>query len=212
MLKGLIDILARMKLPRAVRNLVEHLEKLPGVGPKTAQRLVFYLLHNPQSELDAFANAFAELKRNTKICSTCKQIDEQDPCLICRDTTRDLRTICVVEQPLDVLAIERSGGYNGLYHVLHGVIAPLNNIGPDELYIYDLLPRVEDGKIDELILATNPTMEGEATAMYIVKFLESKQVNGIKLTRIGRGLPVGGDLEYADEITLSRALEGRREF
>ena len=201
-----------MKLPRAVRNLVEHLEKLPGVGPKTAQRLVFYLLHNPQSELDAFAQAFSELKKNTKICSLCKQIGEHDPCEVCSDLSRDTSTICVVEQPLDVLAIERSGGYNGLYHVLHGVIAPLNNIGPENLYIYDLLPRVQGGKITELILATNPTMEGEATAMYIVKFLESKQVNGLRITRIGRGLPVGGDLEYADEITLSRALEGRREF
>lgn len=199
-----------MRLPRAVTNLIEELEKLPGIGPKTAQRLVFYLLHNPQIELDGYAKAFTNLKKDTKICSLCRNVGEADPCEVCSDSNRDKTVICVVEQPLDVLAIERSGGYKGLYHVLHGAIAPLNNIGPDQLYINQLLPRLEGGKIAEIILATNPTMEGEATAMYIAKLIEEKGITGIKLTRIGRGLPVGGDLEYADDVTLTRALEGRR--
>jgi recombination protein RecR len=201
-----------MKLPRAVTNLIEHLEKLPGIGPKTAQRLTFYLLHNPQTELDGFAKAFSELKKGTKICAICKNVAEIDPCPICTDHNRDQSSICVVEQPLDVLAIERSGGFNGLYHVLHGAIAPLNNIGPDQLYIYNLLPRLKNGTIAEIILATNPTMEGEATAMFIARLIEEQGYkDGLKITRIGRGLPVGGDLEYADEVTLTRAMEGRRE-
>lgn len=199
-------------MPRAVTSLIDQLEKLPGIGPKTAQRLVFYLLHNPQSELDAFAKAFGELKRGTVICSVCKNVGEADPCAVCADNNRDQSVICVVEQPLDVLALERSGGYRGLYHVLHGAIAPLNNIGPDQLYIRDLLPRLSGGTITEIIFATNPTMEGEATAMYMAKLMEENGFKGIKLTRIGRGLPVGGDLEYADDVTLSRAMEGRREL
>jgi recombination protein RecR len=202
-----------MKLPRAVTKLTNQLEKLPGIGPKSAQRLAFYLLHNPQSELDAYAEAFSNLKRGTKICSICKSVGEHDPCEVCSDKNRDAHSICVVEQPLDVMALERSGGYKGLYHVLHGVIAPLNNIGPDQLYIYDLIPRLEGGTIGELILATNPTMEGEATAMFIDQLIQERGLkkNGLVITRIGRGLPVGGDLEYADEVTLNRALEGRRE-
>lgn len=201
-----------MRLPRAVINLIEQLERLPGIGPKSAQRLAFYLLHNPQTELDSLAQAFANLKRGTKFCSECKNIGETDPCQICVDQSRDRTKICVVEEPLDVLAIERSGGYDGLYHVLHGAIAPLNNIGPDQLFIYNLLPRLSGGKITEIILATNPTMEGEATAMFIARLIEDKGLkDGMTITRIGRGLPVGGDLEYADEVTLSRAMEGRRE-
>jgi recombination protein RecR len=201
-----------MRLPRAVRDLIEQLEKLPGIGPKTAQRLVFYLLHNPQGELDRYAAAFTNLKKGTKMCSVCRNVGEQDPCEVCMDDSRDKTAICVVEQPLDVLAIERSGAFRGLYHVLHGSIAPLNNIGPEQLYIRDLVPRLKGGIIAEIIIATNPTMEGEATAMYIAKLLESYVANGLKITRIGRGLPVGGDLEYADEVTLSRALEGRGEI
>lgn len=201
-----------MKLPKAVVNLVEQLEKLPGIGPRSAQRLAFYLLHNPQTELDRYAKVFAELKRNTKICSVCKNIGEVDPCSICGDKSRDGSKICVVEEPMDVLAIERSGAYDGLYHVLHGVIQPLHNIGPDQLYINDLITRLKDGKISEIILATNPTMEGEGTAMYLVRIIEDEGLmKNLSITRIGRGLPVGGDLEYADDITLSRALEGRRE-
>lgn len=201
-----------MKLPKAVRQLIEHFEKLPGIGPKTAQRLTFYLLHNPQGELDGFAEAFANLKRQTVICSACNNVGETDPCEICGDTSRDQAKICVVEQPLDVLVIERSGGYNGLYHVLHGAISPLNNIGPHQLHLHDLLPRLENGTIREIILATNPTMEGEATAMYIAKLFEERKLNGFAVTRLGRGLPVGGDLEYADDVTLTRAFEGRREL
>jgi len=201
-----------MKLPRAVTNLVEQLEKLPGIGPRSAQRLAFYLLHNPQSELDRYAAVFAELKRNTKICSVCKNVGETDPCDICQSNNRDHSKICVVEEPMDVLAIERTGAFDGLYHVLHGVIQPLHNIGPDQLYIHDLITRVSNDKISEIILATNPTLEGEATAMYIVRLIEDKHLkDNLAISRIGRGLPVGGDLEYADEITLSRALEGRRE-
>lgn len=202
-----------MKIARAVSRLIEALEKLPGIGPKTAQRLTFYLLHNPQSELDKFAEALKRLKRDTKECSLCFNVSESDPCEICVDRGRDQAKICVVGQPLDVLAIEKGGFYDGLYHVLGGAISPLNNIGPEELHIYDLLPRLKGGKAAELILATNPNMEGEATAMYIRKMLVDKGlVKKIKITRIGRGLPIGADLEYADEVTLNRAFEGRRKF
>jgi recombination protein RecR len=200
-----------MKLPRAVITLVEQLEKLPGIGPRSAQRLAFYLLHNPQSELDKYATAFADLKRNTKVCSVCKNIGEVDPCEICSSNGRDQTKICVVEEPMDVLAIERSGGFDGLYHVLHGVIQPLHNIGPEQLYIRDLITRLKSGNISEIILATNPTMEGEATAMYIARLISDEGLSEkVVISRIGRGLPVGGDLEYADEVTLSRALEGRK--
>ncbi len=198
-----------MKLPKAIQQVIESFEKLPGVGPKSAQRLTFYLLHVPQTELDSFGQALENLKRGTVICSICYTIDETDPCSICSDTARDHTTICVVEQPLDVLALEKSGKYKGRYHVLHGAIDPLNNIGPDELYIQQLVDRVrKDTQLKEIILATNPTMEGEATAMYLAK--QFATIGGdFKVTRIGRGLPVGADLEYADDITLQRALEGR---
>lgn len=202
-----------MKLPKAVTDLTDQLERLPGIGPRSAQRLAFYLLHNPQSELDRYAEVFANLKRNTKICSICKNVGETDPCVICQDPGRDTTKICVVEEPMDVVAIERSGAFNGLYHVLHGVIQPLHNIGPDQLYISDLITRVRGGRISEIILATNPTMEGEGTAMFIVRLIEDQGLSkNITITRIGRGLPVGGDLEYADDVTLSRALEGRKEI
>ena len=203
------------KLPRAVRQLIEKFERLPGIGPKSAQRLVFYLLHNPESELQDFAEKFVALKRNTVMCSQCHNVAEVDPCEICGDTTRDSSLLCVVEQPLDVLAIERSGKYLGKYHILHGSIAPLNNIGPDQLYLYDILKRLEG--VTELILATNPTMEGEGTALYIAEMIrqaaEKKASNPfleLKITRIGHGLPIGADIEYADGVTLARALEGRR--
>lgn len=201
-----------MKIPKAVQNLIESFEKLPGIGPKTAQRLTFYLLHVPQSELDNFGKAVEELKKSTVICSICYVVGETDPCEICSSGERDKSIICVVEEPLDVLALERGGKYKGLYHVLHGRIDPLNNIGPDEIFIESLLKRVRDSsEVAEIILATNPTMEGEATAMYIDKQLRNQGSN-IKVTRIGRGLPIGADLEYADEVTLQRALEGRREY
>ncbi|MBI2031927.1 MAG: recombination protein RecR [Candidatus Levybacteria bacterium] len=210
-----------MRIPKAIQNLIESFEKLPGIGPKTAQRLTFYLLHVPQGELDKFSASVQNLKKDTVLCSECFTIAETDPCSICSDEKRDNSIICVVEQPLDVISLERSRKYNGLYHVLHGKIDPLNNIGPDEIYIKQLIDRVKKSSngsgslIQEVILATNPTMEGEATAMYIAKkFGELKTQNSklktVKITRIGRGLPIGADLEYADDVTLRNALEGRR--
>lgn len=204
-----------MKIPKAIQSLIESFEKLPGIGPKTAQRLTFYLLHVPQGELDRFANALQNLKKDTVLCSTCFTIGESDPCDICKNPNRDHTSICVVEQPLDVLALEKNGKYNGIYHVLHGKIDPLNNIGPDEIYINQLISRIKTSnpKIREIILATNPTMEGEATAMYIAKQIKSlPDSSEVKITRIGRGLPVGADIEYADEITLQRAMEGRSDY
>jgi recombination protein RecR len=207
-----------MRIPKAIQQVVESFERLPGVGPKTAQRLTFYLLHVPQSELDRFANSVANLKTNTVMCSICFSVDETDPCSICSDEKRDRSVICVVEQPLDVLALEKSGRYKGIYHVLHGKIDPLNNIGPDEIRISELLQRAihsassgQESYIREIILSTNPTMEGEATAMYISKQLKAQGVE-IRITRIGRGLPTGADLEYADPTTLERAMEGRSEY
>ena len=211
-----------MKIPKAIQNLIESFEKLPGIGPKTAQRLTFYLLHVPQYELDGFASSLQNLKKNTVLCSTCFTIGENNPCEICSDPNRDKSIVCVVEQPLDVLALEKNGKYKGLYHVLHGKIDPLNNIGPDEIYIKQLLDRISgnhSSEIREIILATNPTMEGEATAMYIAKQLKvsssAKASEGqakLKITRIGRGLPTGADIEYADELTLQRAMEGRSDY
>lgn len=202
-----------MRIPKAIQQVIESFERLPGVGPKTAQRLTFYLLHVPQGELDRFANSVATLKSNTVMCSTCFCVDETDPCSICSDDKRDHSLVCVVEQPLDVLALEKSGKYHGIYHVLHGKIDPLNNIGPDEIYIRQLFDRVKnpDSVISEIILATNPTMEGEATAMYISKQLRTENQE-LTITRIGRGLPTGADLEYADPTTLERAMEGRSNY
>lgn len=196
-------------LPKAVSKVIESFERLPGIGPKTAQRLAFYLLHVPQEELDGFAANLTNLKKNTVICSICKNTAEADPCDICKNPGRDQQTICVVEQPTDVLSIERTGKYNGVYHVLHGAIDPLNNVGPDELYIFDLLKRLD--RTREIILAMNPNMEGEATAMYITKQIKEKKPE-LTVTRLAHGLPVGADIEYADEVTLSRALEGRRSY
>lgn len=195
-------------IPKSVQSLIEAFERLPGIGPKTAQRLTFYLLNAPKEESEALSKAAIEMKDKTAICSICFNIGEVDPCSICSDQNRDKEMIAVVEDPLDVLAMEKSG-FKGLYHVLHGVISPLENIGPEEIHIRELLPRLKDGSVKELILATNPTMEGEATAMYIQRLISPL---GVKVTRIARGLPVGSDLEYADETTLSRALEGRKEY
>ena len=196
------------RVPKSIQNLIEAFERLPGIGPKTAQRLTFYLLHAPKEESQALAKAALEMKEKTILCSICFNIGEQDPCNICADLNRDQTIIMVVENPLDVLALEKAN-YKGLYHVLHGVISPLENIGPDEIHIRELLPRLKDEKVKEIVLATNPTMEGEATAMYIQRLLSPL---GVKITRIARGLPVGSDIEYADETTLSRALEGRKEY
>lgn len=202
-----------MKIPRSIQSVIESFEKLPGIGPKSAQRLTFYLLHVPQHELDRMAEAFQNLKKSTKLCSVCLAIDEIDPCGICADNRRDQSVICVVEQVLDVLALEKSGKYRGVYHVLHGRIDPLNNIGPEEIYIRQLLDRIRNNelRIREVILATNPTMEGEATAMFLAKQLKNLNTELI-ITRIGRGLPVGADLEYADSTTLDRAMEGRSAY
>ncbi len=198
------------KLPKVINRLAEKFERLPGIGPRSAQRLVFYLLHNPESELEDFAQRLLDLKKETCLCTKCHQIAESDPCAICEDTNRDTSLLCIVEQPLDLIALERSEKYNGLYHVLHGCIDPLNHVGPDELYLNDIPSRLEGVK--EVILATNPTMEGEATAMFITQLIKEKCADKkVKITRIGHGLPIGADIEYADGLTLMRALEGRRE-
>lgn len=204
-----------MKVARPIAALIESFQKLPGVGPKSAQRLTYYLLHVPQSQLDDFADNLVNLKKETKLCSICKNINEVDPCLICSDSSRDHSTIMVVEQPLDVLAFEKTGKFKGIYHVLHGAINPLENIGPDELYIEQLLDRIKNDEsgISEIIIATNPTMEGEATAMYLKKkIIELDSRSKIRVTRLGMGIPTGADLEYADETTLTQAIEGRREL
>lgn len=200
-------------LPKAVSKVIESFERLPGIGPKTATRLAFYLLHVPQEELDRFAKSLTGLKSDTVLCSVCKNVAERDPCDICSNPSRTHAMICVVEQPTDVLSIERTGQYPGVYHVLHGSIDPLNSIGPDEIYVADLLKRAANREppVSEIILALNPNMEGEATAVYISKQLRDKNAKA-KITRLAHGLPVGADIEYADEVTLRRALEGRREY
>lgn len=200
-------------LPKSVVRVIESFEKLPGIGPKTAQRLAFYLLHMPESETREIGESIMALKQSTTLCSVCKHIAEDPICNICANPTRDKRRVCVVEQSTDLISIEKTGAFHGVYHVLHGALDPLNNIGPDELYLSHLIQRVKQSNppIEEIILATNPTMEGEATAMYIQKeLMKLSNANGITITRLAHGLPVGADLEYADEITLKRALEGRR--
>lgn len=195
------------QLPRPIVRLIEKFERLPGIGPKSAQRLVFYLLRHPESELEDFAEKLVALKKDTVFCEQCHNVSEADPCNVCDDANRDPSLLMVVESPLDQVAIESSDKYQGLYHVLHGAIDPLNNVGPDQLYLKDVIDRL-DG-VEELILATNPTMEGEATALYIREIVENKGWE-IKITRIGHGLPIGADIEYADGVTIARALEGRR--
>lgn len=198
-----------MQIPKSVANVIAEFEKLPGIGPKSAQRLTYHLLHAPKEHAAALSEAVALLKEKTVLCSTCYNVAESDPCEVCGSASRDRNVIMVVEEPLDALALERSHSFKGLYHVLHGAIAPLENIGPDELYLRQLLPRLHSGEVKEVILATNPNIEGEATAMYIQRLIAPL---GVKVTRIARGLPTGADLEYADETTLSRAVEGRVEF
>ncbi len=213
-----------MKIPRSIVNLTETFEKLPGIGPKTAQRLTFHLLNFPQSELDKIAKSFSELKTNIQKCEICHNISESSMCSVCSDYSRDKYVIAVVSTPLDVFALEKTG-FKGVYHVLYGLINPLDNIGPEELYISTLVDRLKKmlGEFDislmdkaqqvEIILSTSTSMEGESTAMYISKLLKSQDFGDkIKITRIARGLPVGGDIEYADDNTLSRALEGRSDF
>ncbi|WP_206831672.1 recombination mediator RecR [Alicyclobacillus fructus] len=193
--------------PEPVARAIEHFMKLPGVGPKTAARLAFHVLEMTEEDVRAFAKALIDLKTGLTECAVCCNITEASPCAICRDPRRDRRVICVVQEPRDVIAMERTREYQGLYHVLHGAISPMEGVGPQDIRIRELVTRVGENEIDEVILATNPNVEGEATAMYISRLLKPFQ---IKLTRIAHGLPVGGDLEYADEVTLAKALEGRR--
>jgi len=190
-------------------RLIEELSKMPTVGPKTAQRLAFYILRMALEDAEKLSQAILDAKARIRYCSTCFHITDVDPCAICSGPTRTRSIICVVEDPRDVLAMERTREYKGLYHVLHGAISPLDGVGPDELKIAELLRRVKDSAVEEVIMATNPRVEGEATAIYLAMILKPL---GVKVTRIAHGLPVGGDLEYADEVTLAKALEGRREM
>jgi len=190
-------------------RLLAELEKMPGVGRKTAQRLAFHLLRLPDLEAEALAVAIRDVKKNVKPCSQCFSITESDPCSICSDPRRDPSQLCVVEQPSDVLALEKTAEFRGRYHVLMGVISPLEGLSPEDLRIRELLARLRDAQVKEVIVATNPDLEGEATALYLSKLIKPL---GIKITRLARGLPVGGDLEYADQMTISRALEGRKEI
>lgn len=192
-----------------IAKLIEAFTKLPGIGNKTAQRLAFYLLDMPQKEAEELAYAIINAKRSIRYCDICCNITDKEKCSICSDAKRDESIICVVEDPRDVVAMEKTREYKGLYHVLHGAISPMDDIGPDEIRIKELLDRIRQGNIKEIILATNPNIEGEATAMYISKLIKPL---GVKTTRIAHGVPVGGDLEYADEVTLMKALEGRREI
>jgi recombination protein RecR len=196
-------------IPRPVQALIDELSRLPGIGPKTASRLTYYLLRQPPEQTRTLADALAQMKERTRFCSICFNMTEEDPCGLCRDETRDAGWLCVVEDPLDVIAIERTRQFKGRYHVLHGAISPVEGIGPEDLRIRELMNRLQKERIREVTLATNPSYEGEATAMYLQKQIVPM---GIKATRLARGLPVGGDLEYADETTLARALEGRSEM
>jgi len=198
-----------MHYPEPISKLIDSFMKLPGIGPKTAARLAFFILTMKEDTVLDFAKALVDAKRKLTYCSVCGHITDRDPCYICEDEHRDKSTICVVQDPKDVIAMEKMKEYHGLYHVLHGAISPMDGIGPEDINLPDLLKRLQDDTVQEVILATNPNIEGEATAMYISRLLRP---SGIKVTRIAHGLPVGGDLEYADEVTLSKALEGRREI
>jgi recombination protein RecR len=195
--------------PEPVARLIEAFQRLPGIGPKTAQRLTFYMLKRPPDEVRELGDALLAVKQKITYCRICFNVTDEDPCRICSDPRRDAHVICVVEEPNDLLAMERTGEFRGTYHVLLGALSPLDGIGPDDLKIRELLARLEGRETTEIILATNPNVEGEATALYLAKLLRPLAV---RITRIARGLPVGGDLEYADQVTLSKALEGRREI
>ena len=200
--------MAQSVLPRSVQKLIDEFARLPGIGPKSASRLTFYLLRATDNQALDLSAALHELKERTQLCSVCFNITEDDPCPICDDDARDAGLLCVVEEPLDVLAIERSRAFNGRYHVLHGAISPVEGIGPEDIRLAELVQRVAGGGFRELILATNPTLEGESTALYLQRRLTGQN---LRLTRLARGLSVGGDLEYTDEITLGRAFEGRQD-
>ena len=190
-------------------RLIEELKKLPGVGGKSAQRFAFYILRSSDEDAELLANAIREVKASLRLCSVCNNITDVDPCTYCTSATRNLRMVCVVEEPTNIAAIEKTRHYNGVYHVLHGALSPLHGIGPEQLRIGNLVKRVESGGVDELIVATNPTIEGEATATYLSRLFKSASV---KVTRIATGVPVGSDIEYADEVTMQKAMEGRREL
>lgn len=192
-----------------VSRLIGELSKLPGIGPKSAARLAYHFLRSPEADARDLAEAIIAVKEKTVLCSSCQNVADTDPCAICSSEERDHSVICIVKEPLDIMALERTGKYHGQYHVLHGVLSPMDGIGPDDLKIKELLDRLKSGAVKEIILATNPNLEGEATAMYIQKLLSPQ---GIRLTRLARGLPMGSDLEYADEVTLTHALENRQEF
>jgi recombination protein RecR len=196
-------------IPRPVQVLIDEFSRLPGIGPKTASRLTYFLLRQSPEQSRALAEALTQLKERTRFCSVCFNMTEDDPCPLCRDDQRDAGMVCVVEAPLDVIALERTRSFIGRYHILHGAISPVEDIGPEDLRIKELMARLQNSKVREVILATNPSYEGEATAMYLQKQIAPL---GIRITRLARGLPAGGDLEYADETTLARALEGRSEM
>ena len=195
--------------PEPIQRLIEAFHRLPGIGPKSAQRLAYHILGTSEQDTAQLADALMEVKRRIRMCSVCVNITESDPCRYCNDIRRDRTLVCVVEQPLDVLAIERSGGFRGQYHVLHGVLNPMDGVGPEDIHVRELVVRLQAGEIQEIIMATNPSLEGEATAMYIQRLVGPA---GVKVTRLARGLPSGADLEYTDDVTLARALEGRREI
>ena len=192
-----------------VARLIQELNKLPGIGPKSAQRLAYHVIRLPNEDAHALAQAVLAVKELITLCSLCQNLTDTDPCSICTDSRRDNTQICVVEEPLDVLALERTHCFRGLYHVLHGVISPMDGIGPEDIKLKELVPRLQNRSVTEVIIATNPTLEGEATAMYVQRHVSPL---GVKVTYLARGLPMGGDLEYADELTLSRAFQGRREI
>ena len=198
-----------MSLPEPLARLVEQLQKLPGIGAKGAQRLAFHLLRNPREDAERLCDAIRDVKERVTYCSVCNNITDVDPCAFCTNPSRDHRLICVVEEPQNVSVVEKTRGFRGTYHVLMGTLSPLNGVGPDDLKIKGLLGRVGAEGVDEVILATNPTVEGEATALYLARLLKPL---GVRVTRIAMGIPVGSDLEYADEVTMSRAMEGRRDL
>lgn len=198
-----------MYYPEPIAKLIDGFMKLPGIGPKTAARLAFFVLGMKEDDVLDIAKALVNAKRNLFYCSVCQNITDVDPCRICSDTSRDISTICVIQEPKDLIAMEKTREFTGYYHVLHGAISPMEGVGPEDIRIAELLRRLENEEVQELILATNPNIEGEATAMYISRLVKPF---GIRVTRIAHGLPVGGDLEYADEVTISKALEGRREL
>jgi recombination protein RecR len=201
--------LHNVTLPEPLARLIEHLQKLPGIGAKGAQRLAFHVLKNPRDDAERLCDAIRDVKEQVTYCSICNNITAADPCIFCSSDTRDIRIVCVVEEPQNVMVVEKTREFRGRYHVLMGVLSPLHGVGPDDLKIKGLLERVGAGGIEEVIIATSPTVEGEATALYLARLLKPL---GVRVTRIAMGIPVGSDLEYADEVTMTRAMEGRRDI